>query len=1037
MISAAEARSARQRIGVSALIAIAEGAAATSPLPPVRLTIPPRRAGHVPPQALGRHRQRTSAAAPADRHLLRLVIFGVIGGGVFLVGLAMQIALVRQLHMDAVVAYIAQGAASIQLSFLLNRYVTWRDRGVSFWRALWRFNTQKTLMTVINMAAYVGLVRFGVQYITANIALTALFTPVNYLLAHYWSFTARAASTLPASLPEPPSRVALSPLPTVSVVIPCKDSARTIRATVKALLSQDYPALEEVILVGSVGDSTWAALRGITDSRLVVLEQESIPGMRDPNLKRDKGIQKARAELIALADSDIVMDSQWLTKAVALLQIQGGGLVAGGMRSIHNSFWGRFVDSNSLAAKTPRLAASSYKVTPENFGRRGRKPPITANALFTRRLYDICPVNTEWPYGYEDYEWFWRVARARHPILYSDALTGLHHHRRKLRLLAREYLRAGNGCARFIQAHPDAPLARKRLRQAMLLPLGAFAALAVTVVMVATGYGLPLAYTIALGTGCLMGWEFSRCRTAESLIYPFISVPLAGAFTFGMTRGLIKISITEPTSLVRAISPRQIIVRRGPLLMLTAAITAGTCLRLWQLYTKPGWQVDEVTYTSLGHMILVHGTLNLPIPYSQPWTPFLFHPPFYFLILAHWFSLVGTGIYQARILGVICSVISFGLLARLLWKLRGPGPATACLILIAFDGWMLYIQRISYMENLLMVLIVGMFVTYRRALEYPQLGWFAATGLLAGAATIFKHTGAYVLLALVINWALVHRHHRQHLVALGMALTVVVAYVSIMIHLFDYPGHDWYIQQTLVQVQRTLGLTRSKGTLSSPLEFLHLASRQYAVFLPSLLAAMAGIVLLFVTLIRCLHRRNLALLKGDTVIASWTLAGVIVFGASSLRYAQYFALVLIPAYCYLWTRLYTLVRARLPILVAIVGMAAILALNLWSFNDRVLSRHDNVFAQVKRYAQLHIPHNDVVVAESSIAYEIPQPWCSPYGRQLTVTCQDAASYIITWATYLQSDNPFHSKPLAAMLHRAVPVAKFTGFNGTVTVWRIQ
>jgi putative flippase GtrA/glycosyltransferase involved in cell wall biosynthesis len=1032
----AQARSARQRIGVSALIAIAEGAAATSPLPPVRIAVPPRLAGHVAPQAPGRHRQQTTAAVPADRHLLRLMIFGVVGGGVFLVGLVIQVALVRQLHMDAVAAYIAQGVASIQLSFLLNRYVTWRDRSAPFWRALWRFNTQKILMTAVNMAAYAGLVRFGVQYIAANIALTAVFTPVNYLLAHYWSFTSPAVAALPVSLPEPPLRAALSPVPTVSVVIPCKDSERTIRATVNALLDQDYPALEEVILVGSVGDKTWAALTGITDGRLVLLEQESVPGMRDPNLKRDKGIQKARAELIALVDSDIVMDRDWLTRAVALLQIQGGGLVAGGMRSIHNSFWGRFVDCNSLAAKTPRLAVS-YRVTRENFGRHGRKPPITANVLFTRNLYDVCPVNKEWPYGYEDYEWFWRVARARHPILYSDALTGRHHHRRKLRLLAREYIRAGNGCARFIQAHPSAPLARKRLWQALLLPLVVFAALALTAVAVAIGYGPSLACAITIATGCLMGWEFSRCRTAESLAYPFISLPLAGAFTFSMARGLVQIGMAEPASLARAIAPRKIIVRRGALLMLATAISAGTCLRLWQLYTKPGWQVDEVTYTSLGHILLLHGTLNLPIPYSQPWTPFLFHPPFYFLVLARWFSLVGAGIYQARILGIICSVISFGLLARLLWKLHGPGPTTACLTLMAFDGWMLYIQRISYMENLLMVLVVGMFVTYRRALEKPQLGWFAAAGLLAGTATIFKHTGAYVLLAIVINWALVRRHHRQHLVALGVALTVVIAYVATMIHLFDYPGHDWYLQQTLVQVQRVLGLTRSKGTLSSPLEFLHLASRQYAVFLPSLLAATAGIVLLLVTLIGCLRRRSLALLKADTVIPSWTLAGVMVFGASSLRYAQYFALILIPAYCYLWTRLYTLVRARLPVVVAIAGMATILALNLWSFNDRVLSRHDNAFAQVKRYAQLQIPHNDVVIAESSIAYEIPQPWCSPYGRQLTVTCQDAASYIITWATYLQSVNPFHSKPLAAMLHRSVPVAKFAGFNGTVTVWRVQ
>src|SRR5215469_6598578 len=56
--------------------------------------------------------------------------------------------------------------------------------------------------------------------------------------------------------------------PTVSVVIPVKHSQRTIRATVDCLLRQDYPALTEIIVVGDVGDPTWAALLDVSDPRL-------------------------------------------------------------------------------------------------------------------------------------------------------------------------------------------------------------------------------------------------------------------------------------------------------------------------------------------------------------------------------------------------------------------------------------------------------------------------------------------------------------------------------------------------------------------------------------------------------------------------------------------------------------------------------------------------------------------------------------------------------------------------------------------------
>src|SRR5207245_7567779 len=107
---------------------------------------------------------------------------------------------------------------------------------------------------------------------------------------------------------------------------------------------------------------------------------------------------------------------------------------------------------------------------------------VTANVILTRRLYEECPLDLNWSYGYEDYEWFWRMSRAGYHILFSHELSGLHHHRRGLIPLCREYLRASEGCARFIRRHPDCPLAIKRLRQAYLLPLAALVAVSTCVV---------------------------------------------------------------------------------------------------------------------------------------------------------------------------------------------------------------------------------------------------------------------------------------------------------------------------------------------------------------------------------------------------------------------------------------------------------------------------------------------------------------------------------------------------------------------------
>ena len=124
------------------------------------------------------------------------------------------------------------------------------------------------------------------------------------------------------------------------------------------------------------------------------------------------------------------------------------------------------------AAKTPRVPRP-YRVTAQNFGARGCKPPITANAIFTRELYDSVQLDTSWAYGYEDYEWFWRLAREGHPILFASELTASHHHRRSFRHLVREYHQSAHGCAQFIRAHPDSPLAKKRAAQGIFGPSSA------------------------------------------------------------------------------------------------------------------------------------------------------------------------------------------------------------------------------------------------------------------------------------------------------------------------------------------------------------------------------------------------------------------------------------------------------------------------------------------------------------------------------------------------------------------------------------
>src|SRR5215472_11224288 len=151
----------------------------------------------------------------------------------------------------------------------------------------------------------------------------------------------------------------------------------------------------------------------------------------------------------------------------------------------------------------------------------------------------------------------------------------------------------------------------------------------------------------------------------------------------------------------------------------------------------------------------------------------------------------------------------FVALFSLLWRLHGGFLALFTVIPVILDGWLLYIQRISYMENVTLLLIVGSLLAYQWALDRPSLQRFALAGALLGLTACFKYTGSYVIFAVLLCWLILRREHKGHLLLLGAFIVVAAAYVITMIRLFDIPGHDWFIQQTLVQIRRVLGLQKS------------------------------------------------------------------------------------------------------------------------------------------------------------------------------------------------------------------------------------
>jgi hypothetical protein len=184
-------------------------------------------------------------------------------------------------------------------------------------------------------------------------------------------------------------------------------------------------------------------------------------------------------------------------------------------------------------------------------------------------------------------------------------------------------------------------------------------------------------------------------------------------------------------------------------------------------------------------------------------------------------------------------------------------------------------------------------------------------------------------------------------------------------------------------------------------------------------------------LLQCYRARNWLPARDNALLFSWFASGVVVFGVSSLKFPQYFALILIPGYCYLWTELRNwrwpaALRTAIPIGAAVAGLASlVLALSAFQANP---------LEEVQGYAAAQIPQSAVVVTEESIGDLIQQRWCTVENAD---DCQRFATYAITWQTYLQSSFKQGDAAFLALMKGAVPMQTFAGQIGTATVWKLK
>jgi 4-amino-4-deoxy-L-arabinose transferase-like glycosyltransferase len=456
-----------------------------------------------------------------------------------------------------------------------------------------------------------------------------------------------------------------------------------------------------------------------------------------------------------------------------------------------------------------------------------------------------------------------------------------------------------------------------------------------------------------------------------------------------------------------------------------ALLVMAATLRLWDVADRPGFEWDEPVYADIGASVAVGDGLHLKASEGVAGAPYLYHPPFHFLLLGAWFRIAGDGIAQARGVAAIASLVVLALL-YLLMRRRLSRWALIPLAVLVVDGWLVFSNRIGQIENAMLVLGVAGMLLYDQALRTSRMRWFVAAGAAIGAACVYKHVGAYLLVAVAVTWFVVRSGHRGHAALLAVAALVLAAYVAAMTAIF---GHS-FVDATVVQLERLAGRKEARGSIGDPGQALDALVGPYGIYAATLaLCCAAGLLLV---------RRTVVLLRGGTVtdplLFGWAAAAVVSFAAMGLKMGHYFMLVEIPLLLFLASELLPaarrLPRRRAALAVAAAGLVVVVA-NLGAFAERVVLRSDNALAAVQRYAGGSLPPRALVLTEEPVGTMIRQPYCKFHRVD---ACASRAGYVILYRSFTQ--RPPDDPRLATLVARSRVVARFDGWRERILVLEV-
>ena len=266
--------------------------------------------------------------------------------------------------------------------------------------------------------------------------------------------------------------------PYISVIIPCRNEARHIRATVASLLVQAEPpgGCELLVVDGMSDDGTREILSELAsrEPRLKILDNPE----RITPVAFNRGIRAARGRVIVLMGAHNRYAPDYLLQTARVLEETGADNVGGAMVCEGENYIQRAI---ALAFHSPFAAGAARWHKPDYEG-----PADTVfGGAYRRELFERLGFFDEELVRNQDDEFNLRLARAGGKIWQSPRIKSWYQPRASLAKLFQQYYQYGYWKVRVIQKHKLPASIRHLVPGAFVVSLAGLAILALAGVKVA------------------------------------------------------------------------------------------------------------------------------------------------------------------------------------------------------------------------------------------------------------------------------------------------------------------------------------------------------------------------------------------------------------------------------------------------------------------------------------------------------------------------------------------------------------------------